>query len=87
MYVQYRPASKKRKIGLRLSFLYGAKPPEAEFLACYIGFSVALDSEAPRFLVAYENLSLALLFMCFLLAGRYCMYVWLHIEQEYGSTG
>ena len=51
----------------------GAKPPEAEFLACYIGFSVALDSEAPRFLVVYENLSLVLLFMCFLLAGRYCI--------------
>ena len=57
---------------MRLSFLCGAKPPEAEFLACYIGFSVALDSEAPRFLVVYENLSLALLLMCFLLAGRYC---------------
>ena len=70
--VKYRPASKKRKIGLRLSFLCGAKPPEAEFLACYIGFSVALDSEAPRFLVVYESLSLALLLMCFLLAGRYC---------------
>ena len=72
MVIQYRPASKKRKIGLRLSFLCGAKPPEAEFLACYIGFSAALDSEAPRFLVVYENLSLALLFMLFLLAGRYC---------------
>ena len=62
----------ERQLGLRLSFLCGVKPPEAEFLACYIGFSVALDSEAPRFLVAYENLSLALLLMCFLLAGRYC---------------
>ena len=71
MVIQYRHASNKRKIGLRLRFLCGAKPPEAEFLACYIGFSVALDSEAPRFLVVYENLSLALLLMCFLLAGRY----------------
>ena len=72
MVIQYRPASKKRKIGLRPSFLCGAKPPEAEFLACYIGFSVALDSEAPRFLVVNENLSLTLLLRCFLLTGRYC---------------
>ena len=71
MVIQYWPANKKRKIGLRLNFLCGAKPPEAEFLACYIGFNVALDSEAPRFLVAYENLSLALILMYFLLAGRY----------------
>ena len=60
MVIQYRPASKKRKIVL------------TEFLASYIGFSVALESEAPCFLVVYENLSLALLLMCFLLAGRYC---------------
>ena len=72
MVIQYRHASNKGKIGLRLSFLCGAKPPEAEFLACYIGFSVAFDSEAPRFLVVYENMSLALLLMCVLLAGRYC---------------
>ena len=72
MDIQYRPASKKRKIGLRLSFLCVAKPPEAEFLACYTGFSVVLDSEAQRFLVVYENLSLALSLMRFLLAGLYC---------------
>ena len=72
MVIQYRLDSKKRKIGLRLSFLCSAKSPEAKSLACYIGFSVALDSEAPRFLVVYENLSLALLLICFLLAGRYC---------------
>ena len=55
-----------------LSFLCGAKPPEAEFLECYIGFSVAFDSEAPRFLVVSENLSLTYLLRCFLLTGRYC---------------